>query len=244
MSVIDVLELPHEAQVNRVVPKKQFFTQADMSGADKKRFDTVERVRWEYALKPESTNISAFHDETREYGEIEVLTVELRERKGVARLAEIMLRAMPYPLLLFFNHGDEWQLWMGQLRYSESEHGAMTVTEMQATEWLPETAELWRQMAFSNQRAADMYALYMSWYDTVSRWKLGTLSEEMSQKDIDGKEARERLKEIARIDDELVHLRAQMKKETQMNRRIELNMKISVLKKKRNTLTDIGGKQE
>ena len=159
MSVIDVLELPYEAQVNRVVPKKHFFTQADISGADKKRFDAVERVRWEYALKPESTNISAFHDETREYGEIEVLTVELRERKGVARLAEIMLRAMPYPLLLFFNHGDEWQLWMGQLRYSESEHGAMTVTEMQATEWLPETAELWRQMAFSNQRAADMYLL-------------------------------------------------------------------------------------
>lgn len=244
MGVLETLGLPVETRVRQsglVVAKKQFFTQADLSSADKKKFDAVERVRWEHTLKPETTNISAFRDEVREYGEIEVLTAELRERKGVGRLAEIILRAMPYPLLLFFQHGDEWQLWMGLLRYSEAERGAMTVTEMQATEWLSEDAELWKQMAFSNQHAADMYALYQAWYDTVSRAKLTALTEETLSKEVDGEEARERLKAVAEIDDELAHLRAQMKKEKQMNRRIELNMKISALKKKRSGITDIGG---
>lgn len=247
MSVIETLGLPSEARVSRsglVVPKKQFFTQTDISSADKKKFDAVERVRWEYSLKPESTNITAFRDEEHFFSEIEVIAVELRERKGIRRLAEIILRSMPYPLLLFFLEGNECQLWMGMLRRSEAEYGAMTVTDIQETEWLSEDAEQWSGFTFSEQYATDMYALYKRWYDTASRIKLEFVAEVTPQRDMDGTEARERLAAIAQIDEELVHLRAQMKKETQMNRRVELNMKISALKKKRNTLTDIGGKQE
>ena len=51
MSIYEIMELPTAARIDRVVPKKQFYDNGDLSSADKKLFDHVENIYWRYALK-------------------------------------------------------------------------------------------------------------------------------------------------------------------------------------------------
>lgn len=120
MDIYDVLELPMAARIDRVVPKKQFYDNGDLSSADKKLFDYVEKIYWRYALKTENSFIQPYRDEEKDYPEIEVLEVNLRAEKQLKRLAEVIIHAIPYPMLLFFTLADKRRLYMGKLRKSQA----------------------------------------------------------------------------------------------------------------------------
>ena len=102
MTIYEKLNLNDPARIDRVVAKKQFYESGELSSSDKKIFDQVEKMYWRYALKTENSFIQPFADEERDYPEIEVMEVVLREEKQLKRLAEIIFRSIPYPMLLFF----------------------------------------------------------------------------------------------------------------------------------------------
>ena len=77
MSIYEIMELPTAARIDRVVPKKQFYDNGELSSADKKLFDHVEKIYWRYALKTENSFIQPYRDGEKDYPEIEVLEVNL-----------------------------------------------------------------------------------------------------------------------------------------------------------------------
>ena len=81
MTIYEKLNLNDPARIDRVVAKKQFYENGELSSADKNIFDQVEKMYWRYALKMENTFIQPFADEERDYPEIEVMEVVLREEK-------------------------------------------------------------------------------------------------------------------------------------------------------------------
>ena len=102
--------LPSVARIDRVVAKKQFYKSGNLSSADRKLFDHVEKIYWWYALKTENTFIPTFADEEWDYPEIEVMEVVLREVKQINRLAEVTMRSIPYPMLIFFQKGERYSM--------------------------------------------------------------------------------------------------------------------------------------
>ena len=228
MDIYEQMHLPSVAKIDRVVPKKQFYDNADLTSSDKKLFDRVEKIRWRYALKTENTNIPAYMDAEKEYLEIEIIEVILREEKNLSRLAEIIFRAIPYPMLLFFRAEEKTSLWLGKLRVSESDKSRMTLTETEHTDFLPEDAPLWEKLSLKAQSTANFAILYESWYDTVSRSRLAELAVDVE--DMTGEAARERLSKLQEAEREIKALRSQMKKESQFNRKMELNTRLQRLK--------------
>ena len=90
-----------------------FFYNADLSKSDKALLsEAVEKISWKYCLKNEFIPIQPYTDEVRDYPEVEVLEVSLTAEKGLRRLAEIVMRAIPYPMLLVFRLGERVQAWM------------------------------------------------------------------------------------------------------------------------------------
>jgi hypothetical protein len=62
-------------------------------------------MEWRYAIKPGNCAIARYDDEEREYGEIAVLHITLKNgipATQLKRLGELLQRAIPYPLLLVF----------------------------------------------------------------------------------------------------------------------------------------------
>ncbi len=105
--IIAALALPEASIVDQRVPKKLLLENAAVTAADKRAInDHVSEVRWVAALKPNTIGVPAYRDEVREYLEIAVVSVALRDdptsARG-ARLAELVHRAIPYPVFLILS---------------------------------------------------------------------------------------------------------------------------------------------
>ena len=89
-----------------------------------------------YTLKPETINIPAFINEEYDYSEVAILQVQLRETKHYKRLAQIIQRTIPYPLLIIFSHDDHIALSVADKQINRVDHNKIKVADFQETHWI------------------------------------------------------------------------------------------------------------
>ena len=95
IAVIAALNLPAAARVDQRVPKKLLLENGASTAADKRLINEgIDGIQWLAALKPVTCGIPEFRDEAREYLEIAVLRMALREKAKEARLVELLHRAV------------------------------------------------------------------------------------------------------------------------------------------------------
>ena len=229
MTIYEKINFPDAAQIDRIVAKKQFYDNGDLSSADKKLFDNVEKIYWRYALKTETTFIQPFSDEERDYPEIEILEIILRNEKQLNCLVEVVMRSIPYPMLIFFRSGEKVQLWLGKLRQNQTNSGRMTLTETETTEWLAKDDSFWETLSVKKMPTANFCVLYEAWFDAISKNRLAKAG--IFGQNLSGDAARETLERLKKIEKEITKLRNQMKTESQFNRKMEINVKLQKLKR-------------
>ncbi|MFM2172829.1 MAG: hypothetical protein RLZZ54_756 [Cyanobacteriota bacterium] len=230
--LIAALDLPPNALVDRRVPKTLLLEHGAPTAADKRRIrDGIEEVQWVATLKPTTIGIPAFRDATREYLEIAVLSVALRDGAKAERLSELLHRAVPYPLLLLMGMNAGLTLSLAHKRLSQAEAGATVldadmVAAVAPTSSGQATTAFLASLSLSSQPRADLFRLYQGWIDAVQallaaqltgRFSLpGSLEHAVAR--------REALREATRLDAEIARLRATAAKERQVPRQVELNL--------------------
>ena len=230
MGFYDVLRIPQPCLVDKTVAKKLFAEASDLSKADKTLLsEAVEKITWKCCLKNEFIPIQPYADEVRDYPEVEVLEVSLAAEKGLRRLAEIVMRAIPYPMLLVFRLGEQVQVWMAHQRLSLADREKVTLEEFVFTPWQPEDAPFWTALDIRELRFTNFFDFYTDWVDRLS---VQNAREKMQMsEDLTGEEARQLLAQREQLEKEIAALRAELKKETQFSRKVELNMEIKELEK-------------
>ena len=132
--LFDALALPESARMERRVPKALLAEHGATSAGDRKLVDTgIERLRWRASLKPTTIGVSAFADETRNYEEIAVLTLEARDGANPARLAKIAHAAIPYPLILIVGDGADAALSLALKRRHERQTDRFVIERLLTT---------------------------------------------------------------------------------------------------------------
>lgn len=238
MDTYDFLKIPDSCFIDNTLYKKLFYENADLSTSDKSLFtDTINKVTWLYCLKPETINIPAYKDELRDYPEIEVIEVLVHKDYKLKRVAEIVMRTIPYPMLLIFMLEDKRQLYVAHQRINQNDSSKNTIEEFIATEWLESDSALYAKLDIKQMRFTNFYALYSDIVDAISIYNLSTVM--TADDNITGIEARELSAQIEDIEQEITSLRAKLKKESQFNRKMELNIEIKRLEQNKNKL--LGG---
>lgn len=202
--------------------------------------DVIHKVEWVYCLKPETINIPAYKDEVREYPEIEVIEVVVNKDYKLQRVAEIIMRAIPYPMLLIFKHEDKKRFFVAHQRTSQSDSSKNTIEEFVTTDWLAGDSPLFARLDIKQMRFTNLYTLYSDIVDAISIYNLSAITPTTG--DLTGAEARKLLAMVEEIDREIDSLRSKLRKETQFNRRMELNIEIKKLERRKNVLFG-GGKE-
>lgn len=230
MDIYEKLNIPDECKINRTVFKKMFYENTALSKGDKDLFvDSIDKITWIYCLNQDNMNIPAYTTEEREYLEIEVMEVVLSKNKGIKRIAEIIMRAIPYPMMLIFSFECKYQLWTAHQRFNLADNNKITLEEPICTEWQDANSNLWDRLNISNFRYTNFYDMCSDIIDMVAVFN----AEKLTNKTISGDEARELLRRNAEIDNQIAALRAELKKATEFNRKMEINMKIKKLEKER-----------
>lgn len=231
----EAFHLPVTCAVNNTIYKKLFEENANLSKADKVLIkDKVNRVVWRYCLKAETIHIPPYMDEIREYPEIELLEVQLQDEVNPNRLAEIIMRTIPYPMVIFFRVNDKIQLWLSHQRTSQNDSSKNTLEEFVSTGWLTADDQLFQRLDVRNMRFTNCLAFYSDLIDTVSIYNAERLVGTGIQQN--GESARELVKALAALEDEINALRNVLQKETQFNRKMEMNIQIKKLEEKKAVL--------
>lgn len=242
-AVVSALALPRDAMVDRRIPKKTLAEQGAPTAADKRQIqDGIEELNWIAALKPTNIGVPVFRDAEREYLEVAVLTAAFRQNAKVARLVELIHRAIPYPVLLVSSFLDEGTSSIGvsgaHKRFSQNEAGKFVVDEILTTnpialDALPSaTAQAFLgTLALARLPTRDLFAFYQGWMDGIVGFAASAITGRFALPDTPERtrQMRESIAKHSQILDELSALRTQATKEKQMNRLVELNMSIKRL---------------
>ncbi len=237
--LIAALDLPASARVEQRVPKKLLVENGAPTAADKRRINKgIEEVHWLTALKPTTIGVPELRDAAREYLEIAVLSAVLRAGAQANHLAELIHRAVPYPVFLIVSQGDALALSLAHKRWSQGEAGATVldgapvVAELVADLGAGQNASAEQAfvsaLSVARQPRANLYALYQGWMDTVvsllAAQVTGTFA--MAESPELAAARRTALVECERLDAQMGDLRAAATRERQVSRQVDLNLEL------------------
>lgn len=232
--LIVALDLPGSCRVDQRVPKKLLVENGAPTASDKRQInDGIEEIQWLAALKPNTIGVPEYRDDVREYLEIAVLSVTLRGNAKAGRLAELVHRAVPYPMVLLLNSEQTLMLSLAHKRWSQNEAGKVVLDGDMVEVALPgaapssaiETAFM-QALALARQPQATLYALYQGWMDSLEALLAARLTGSFRDTNSPEQAAarRQSLQDCQRLELEAVSLRAKAAKEKQLARQVELNL--------------------
>lgn len=226
---------PESALLEKRVFKKLIRENVQLGTADEKALkEDVSTITWQYALKPNNARILPFEDETREYLEVAVLEVALRSRKREDRIANVLHRAIPYPVILILVENDALLVSVAHKRFSQAEKGAIVAEKPVNTNWLVEPLAESDELFLTSLRHADLshqnfFAYYEDFARRVLAHKCAELSGSFKLQDDTDEERRAALEELEELRREVTRLKGQVKKATQFAEKVELNIAIKEL---------------
>lgn len=229
MNCYEKLNIPENCKINRTIFKKTFYENVSLSKSDKALFsDTIEKITWLYCLNKDTLNVAPYQTNEREYIEIEVIEATLTAEKGIKRIAEIIMRTIPYPMMLFFRFENKYQLFLAHQRFNLADNSKITLDEFISTDWLDDSSTLWDKLNISKFRFTNFFDMYSDIADSVSIHNAQCL---IHKENITGEQARELIRRNNELEGRITALRAELKKETQFNKKMEINMEIKKLQK-------------
>ena len=143
------------------------------------------------------------------------------------------MRAMPYPAVLVFALDDKFQIWAAHQRTNQNDETKNVLEDFVSTGWEADISGI----DISRMNMTNFYALYSDIVDYISVHNAKQIVR--TDAEMTGEEAREITARLTDLDNRIAALKAEMKKETQFNRRIELNMQIKTLEENKKMI--IGG---
>lgn len=213
-------------KINNTIFKKHFYDNFNLSSGDKNIFiKNIEKIQWLYCLKPDNFYVRAYKDEIREYPEIEIIEVILVEDKKLNRIAEIIMRAIPYPIVILFLFKDKIQICVAHQRTNQNDETKNIIEDFIFTKWLDFDDLIFDKLDFSKMNLNNFYSLYSNVVDEICIYN----AKRVTDKALTGEEAREITERLKQIDKEIELLNSRMSKETQFNKRVEIGLKLREL---------------
>ena len=212
-----MLGLPERTEFNKRIPKQKFYENMDVSPALKRVF--VEQIRiiyWRNKLAATTMNIAAGEEVT----EIEVFEVRLQEPQFDETVLRQIDKEIPYHILFLLTCDRKEQAWIGYKEAAASGSNAFKVIQYYHTDWVPEGS-----LSFSID-GLNMDAVYANLVRQIAGDSLSSTQGETLQESVARDEAKqELLKKIASLE-------MKIRKEKQLNRKMELNAELKKIRKK------------
>lgn len=216
-----MLGFPVSTEFNKRIPKQKFYENLDVSPTLRRVFvDQIRLVYWRNKLAASTLNIAAGEAVT----EVELFEVRLNEPKLDEAVLKQIDKEIPYHLLFILTCDGKAQAWIGYKEAAASGSSAFKVNRYYHTDWMPED-ELQLHIDGLN-----MDAVYESLVRQIAGDKLLSESGESLKESVERDEKRKQLEK------QIATLESKMRKEKQLNRRMEMNAELKKMKGERQLL--------
>ena len=211
-----MLGFPVSTEFNKRIPKQKFYDNLDVSPTLRRVFvDQIRLVYWRNKLAASTLNIAA----GEVVSEVEVFEVRLNEPKLDEAVLKQIDKEIPYHILFILSCDGKAQAWIGYKEAAASGSNAFKVNRYYHTDWMPED-ELQLRIDGLN-----MDTVYESLVRQIAGDKLQAESGESLKESVERDEKKKQLEK------QIATLESKMRKEKQLNRRMEMNAELKKLQR-------------
>ena len=212
---------PGSTEFNKRIPKQKFYENIEVSSSLRRVFvEQIKIVYWRNKLAVSTLNIASGESVT----EIEVFEVRLTEPILEETVLRQIDKEIPYHILFILTCDGKAQAWIGYKEAAASGNNAFKINRYYHTEWIPEN-----ELRFSID-GLNMDAVY----ENLVRQIAGEILQTNSNESL--KDSVERDEERRRLEKQIAALEGKIRKEKQLNRRMETNAELKRLKKELESL--------
>ena len=207
--------LPKTTEFNKRIPKQKFYENLPITPAIKKTFtEQIKIIYWRNKLAATTLNIAPGEQVT----EIEVFEVRLNTPDLDENVLRLIDREIPYHILFLLEYDGKYQAVMGYKEAASSGKAAFKVDRYYHTKWLAE------EDLPLHLEGLTIDAVYENFIRQIAGGSL-TGGENTTLK-----ESVEQQKKREQLEKQIAALEAKMKKEKQLNRKMELKAEIKKLR--------------
>lgn len=210
-----MLGLPKTTEFNKRIPKQKFYDNLTITPALKKVFiDQIKAIYWRNKIAASNTNLAPGTAVT----ELEVFEVKLNSQILDDSFMRQIDKEIPYHILFILEYKGKYKAVIG---YKEESGGntAFKVNRYYSTEWMDEDALPLKLEGLS------MDSVYENFVRQIAGNTLQTDSGESLKESVERNEKKKQLeKQIAALENK-------MRREKQLNRRMEMNAELKKLRR-------------
>jgi hypothetical protein len=240
----DILEVPTNCVVDSVIPKKEVFEAADLKNKDKRIFtDLIKQIKWCYNFTEDNIRVEKYVDEKRRYDEVELININLKydnvhkidvgkfkEDDKIDRIADIVMRFIPYPIILTMQYDNELKFYTAHIRESKADYDKIVIDgKILSTNWmnidnLSEIEDDFiSKIQFDNLDRTDFYSFYNSYFEAIVQHDGAIMAGGTVNLSVE--EIRRIYDEIYVLDLKIKEIEKQISQEDNFNAKMDLNIK-------------------
>jgi len=247
--ITSILQLPEKSLVNKKITKAFFKRNFELTKNERNLLDdfsAVVSIDWIASINPNNTNVPAYIETSVTFEEIQVIALQTNSNnyeRFKTRLFDFMQKFIPYHILLVV-YTDKVMSWNACLkRVNENDNAKRIIEKVFFTEDIPisnptiHQKNFYRGLSFVGLDKTNLKTLYNGYLQQIVALNAAEVRGEYAPQPV---ERTQRdvvyLEKIAQLEKEIITLTNMATRETQMNLRVEYNLKI---RQKRKQIEDI-----
>ena len=249
MLIEDLIKVPDAAIVNSILPKQDIFEATGMTKSDKDYFvKYVKQIRWLYKFDDASVRIKPYETEEKSYLEVELISINLKKEfqeynhntgkfhrfdARLDRIVDILLRFIPYPILLCAEFNDEIKFYVSHISESKSDYDKITLDELIYTDWIDVNnldgfdEELIDKLQIDNLDKTNVFTFYDDMVTAIIQYNG---SKEVGQEvTLNSDEIQKIMDDIKVLERKIAEIRVAIRREDNFNKKMDYNIQIKEL---------------
>ncbi|PML28909.1 hypothetical protein BCT82_05450 [Vibrio breoganii] len=233
--LLQAFGFPKSTELGVKVPKKTITDNTSLTTNDKQLLkDVLKSLVWLYTMKPETVNIPVFTDGVHDYKEVAVLHVKVKDNIKTKQLCKLLHQQIPYPTVLFVGLDNSVCVSLADKRVNQVDHSKLTIEHQYDTGWLNANfkeqfySDFLSDLKFEACSLISLYDFYFSLIQKLNGLEAAIKTGKYSSSS--EKDLTPLLVELDQLEAKLKTIRNRIKKETQMNLKMRLNLEARKIK--------------
>ena len=198
-----------------------------MKNAADKQFlqDSVQSIYMLASLKTDNTHIAVYEDNKELYQEIQFLYVKTKDKGDSTKIYKMLAHLLPYPLVILADEPDSFTIYTG--RFEKLSTGFLKLVNVYPSPVYQDEnlEEVLQQISLIDLPRQNLKTFYDGLRDEIA-----TATAKSQYGEAVGNITGEEKDQLDALKKQIEDLRGQIKKERQLNRKIDMQMKLKKLK--------------
>lgn len=240
-NINEFLGLPKSCFINTRMPKKVFTDNPEFELKKEEKSilkEEIDSIYFEYSLKPLILNISKYEDDNVRYEEIEIFKIKINNENKYNKVCELIQKYIQYPMLIIIEHNSSIIINTAIKKINKVDNSKLVIDEMIYTDWInkdeitEKEIDFLKSLSINKLNTNNLFTIYEGYVNSIRNFIATKYKDEFEVKSIDevSKDI-EILNKITKLENEVINLRNNIKKETNIGAKVELNVKIKKLEK-------------